>query len=178
MNEREQRTVNRKTKESNNREQKIEYESKLEQIVSAVKEGFKSQCDFLSNTIKGKDQDTQANHIQQTIMHKTQQTPNTQSTTGNQAQVAIMRQMKQMPIWYPQRYPQVSQFMQPTNSFQMNHLPRFNIQPYEYTTNTTTKPNRYIIPGQEGSKHSRETKTQINLMYVEESRRGKKGKKG
>ena len=124
-------------KKSNNREQKLEYESKLEQIVSAVKEGFKSQSDFLSNTLKGTDQDTPANQIQQTIMHQTQQTPNTQSTPGNQAQVAIMRQMKQMPIWYPQSYPQVHQFMQPTNSFQMNHLLRFNIQPNKYTTNIT-----------------------------------------
>jgi len=31
----------------------------------------------------------------------------------------------------------------------------------------TTKPDRHIIPGQENSKHSRDTKTQIILMYTE-----------
>ena len=40
----------------------------------------------------------------------------------------------------------------------------------------TTKPNRYITPGQESSKHSRETKTQIILMYTKESRGGKREK--
>ena len=73
LKEREQKTVRSITKESDDREQTKEYETKLEQIVNAVKEGFKTQNDFLSNTLKGtnqEEQNTPVNQTQQTIMHQ------------------------------------------------------------------------------------------------------------
>jgi len=74
MKEQEQRTVSYIKKGSNNRIQTEEYETKLEQIVSAVKEGFKTQNDFLSNTIREQTKKSkthkQTKHSKH-LMHKT-----------------------------------------------------------------------------------------------------------
>jgi len=43
-----------------------EYETKLEQIINAVKEGFQSQNDLLANTIKGTNQAEQKTPVNQT----------------------------------------------------------------------------------------------------------------
>jgi len=125
-------------KESNDRGQTKEYETKLEQIINAVKEGFRSQNDFLANTIKGTnqvEQKTPVSQTQHTILHQAQQTPNMQNTQVNQAQLAIMHQIQQSHMMYAQNFPQIPQFIQPANSFQMNHPSLFNVQQDEYASN-------------------------------------------
>ena len=87
MKEWEQKKASYTKKGINNKAQTEEYETKLEQIVSAVKEGFKTQNDILSNTIKGTnrgEQNKQTNQAQHIIMNQTQQTPNAQNTLINQ----------------------------------------------------------------------------------------------
>ena len=78
-------------KESNSREKTKKYETKLEQIVNAVKEGFQLQNDLLANTMKGTnqvEQKTPVNQTQRTILHQTQQTPTMQITPVNKASIA------------------------------------------------------------------------------------------
>jgi len=106
-----------KTKEKNMEKPITEYESKLEQIVEAVKEGFKSQNDFLSNTQKG-------------INKERQNIPRNQA---QQEQVRAQMQLHQAqphPIKYAQNFPQL---VLPNNPYQMNQVSLFNIQPDTFT---------------------------------------------
>merc|ERR1712105_6475 len=96
------------------------------------------QNDLLSNTIREtnqEEQNKQANQAQHIIMNQAQQTHNAQNTLINQAQLAILRQLQQSPMMYTQNFPQIPQFMQPANSFQMNHPSPFSAQLDEYTMN-------------------------------------------
>ena len=109
-----------KTKESYVGEQVTEYESKLEQIVNAVKEGFKSQNDALSSTLNGTNQEMHnapANKIQQATMHQTQQTTIVQNTPIQQLTV---HHAQQPHVMYEQNSPQIPQHMQPADAYQMN----------------------------------------------------------
>ena len=82
-------------------------------MVNAVKEGFKSQNDLLSITLKGTNQERQNIPI-------------------NQAQQvrALMHQAQPSLMMYAQNFPQnFPQLMPPTNPYQMNQSSLFNIQP-------------------------------------------------
>jgi len=54
------------TKERDSREKTKKYETKLEQIVNAVKDGFQLQNDLLANTMKGTNQVEQKTPVNQT----------------------------------------------------------------------------------------------------------------
>jgi len=116
----------REIKENNTEEQTAKYESKVEQMVNAVKEGFKSQNDLLSTTLKGTNQEQQNIPINQ----------------AQQVRV-LMHQAQPSPIMYAQNFPKlmpptnqnIPQLMPPTNPYQLNQSSLFNIQPDTFTVN-------------------------------------------
>ena len=86
------------------KEQTTEYKSNIEQLVNAIKEGFKSQRDFLAKILKGTNQ-VQQNQVQQ--MH---------------AQVH-QSQAQPSPLYYTQNYTQnFPQLIPPTNPHQLTKI--------------------------------------------------------
>ena len=86
----------------------------MEQLVNAVKEGFKSQNNFLANMLKGNNQTQQGltNQLQTIPLNQIQQVRAQVHQTQTQAQ-----------SFSPERYAQ--NFPQP---YQLNQPPIFNIQ--------------------------------------------------
>ena len=97
-------------------EQRGKYESKLESIVKAVKEGFKTQNDFLSNALKETQQEQQSTPLNWEQIRKAQ---------VYQTQLAAME--------YAQNFPQ---FMMPAYPFPLNQSPLYNVQPDAKTMNS------------------------------------------
>ena len=97
------------SKESNMDEQtaeyEYEYESRLEYIVNAVKEGFRTQNDLLSSTLKGAHQEQQ-------------------NTTPKQGQQTNTHLAQPIPMRHAQNLPKL---MMQGNPFQTNRYSLFNI---------------------------------------------------
>ena len=131
MKGKEQRKKYPKTKESKAGEKATEYESKLEQIVYAVKEGFKAQNDFLTSMLKGTEQEKQ-----NTPASQIQQARQTTGMRNIPIKQPIIHQVQQSPRMYEQNFPQISQSMQPANAFQTNQH-TWNMQSDAYAMNNT-----------------------------------------